>query len=307
MDLIKNFTLVLLGLTSSLALAANPDKFPSAAGYASFDVPAISYVRFESVNPLNPEEPLQISGQLRIPLQAADMQAEPAPVPAVVVLHSSGGIDRTGSFYIDALNRSGIATLEIDMWAARGYAGFGERPESPTLTVPDAFGALNYLAEHPQIDPANIGIIGFSWGGVVSLLAATDFYTGLYGNGRSFAAHVANYPVCWSYNIGIPGMDFSGLTGSPVMIQISDLDDYDEGTQACENLVATLPANDQPYVTLKTYHQAYHGWDRLQPTITVYDPFAHLGAGGDVTLSPSLPNAIRSRTAVKKFFEVLHD
>lgn len=307
MDLIKKLTLLMFGLTSVLSAHANAGGNSGVVNHAFFDVPLISYVKFEAVNIVSPDTPLQLSGQLRIPLKTADMQTEPPLIPAVVVLHSSGGIDRTGSFYIDALNRSGIATLEIDMWAARDYSGFGERPESPTLTVPDAFGALNFLAEHPQIDPDNIGIIGFSWGGVVSLLAATDFYTSLYGNGRRFAAHVANYPVCWSYNIGLPGMDFSGLTGSPVMIQISDLDDYDEGTLACENLVAMLPAEDQPFVTLKTYKKAHHGWDRLQPTITVYDPFAHLGAGGYVTLSPSVPNAIKSRAAVTQFFEALHD
>ena len=65
----------------------------------------------------------------------------------------------------------------------------------------------------PEIDPARIGIIGFSWGGVVTLLSATRRVAdALSGDGPAFAAHAAFYPVCWSFMPSAP-MAWSGLTG----------------------------------------------------------------------------------------------
>ena len=83
-------------------------------------VPVISYVNFASVDPVNPRT---VSGQLRVPVPIT------GPMPAVVVVHGSAGVDSRGQFYIEALNAAGIATLEIDMWAARGWlAGVTGRP-----------------------------------------------------------------------------------------------------------------------------------------------------------------------------------
>ncbi len=93
------------------------------------------------------------------------------------------------------------------MFSLRGL-GSG-RPPLPTFNVPDAFGALAFLSQHPQIDANSIALLGFSWGGVVTMLSATKSYTQSSGNGLKFAALVAHYPVCWGYNVGIPGISDS--------------------------------------------------------------------------------------------------
>ncbi len=262
------------------------------AGVVDSDVPITSYVSFQSPNLLQPGDPLTISGQLRIPYAAE-------PIPAVVVLHGSAGLDSRGNLYIEALNDAGIATLEIDMWAARGLSGGGDRPPLPSFTVPDAFSALKYLAENPAIDANRIGVLGFSWGGVVTMLAATDYYTNENGEDLTFAAHIAHYPVCWAYTVGLPGIFFDNLTGSPVLIQIGDQDDYDNGPGPCEALAAPFTN-----VSVNVYKNSYHAWDRLQPAITVIDPFSHLGAGGEVEIVPSPGKAFQSRSNVVEFFEV---
>jgi hypothetical protein len=80
---------------------------------------------------------------------------EGAPAPAVLICHGSDGVDARGSFHAEALNAAGIATFEIDMWAARGVArGALARPRSPTETLPDAFAALRFLAEQPEVADA---------------------------------------------------------------------------------------------------------------------------------------------------------
>jgi dienelactone hydrolase len=273
------------------------------------NVPNISYVQFQSIDILNPGELLTISGQLRIPVINEEEPIYQQGVPAVLVLHGSAGVDSRGEFYIEALNDAGIATLEIDMWAARGLTG-GDRPAFPTLTVPDAFGALKYLSEIPNIDVERIAVLGFSWGGVVTMLAASQSYADIYGNGLAFAAHVAHYPVCWAYNKVLPspfpppiapvGLEFGDLT-NPLLIQIGDLDDYDERGDQCQNLIASLSEEDQSIASVIVYPNSYHAWDRLQPPITVFDPFSHLGMGGYVDIVPNPGKAFQSRSKAVQF------
>jgi len=264
-----------------------------------FEYPNVSYVNFQSPDLTKPGETLTIAGQLRVPADASSDN----PVPAVVILHGSAGIDSRGTFYTKALNAHGYATLEIDMWAARSLGGALERPALPSLTVPDAFSALAFLSNNELIDDSKISILGFSWGGVVSMLTATSHYQTLYGANRRFSANIAHYPVCWAYTANIPGISFSELNTDGVLIQIGELDDYDEGSQPCEDLISGLPQQEQELVKLKTYENAYHAWDRLQPAMTVQDPFSHLGQGGEVRIEANIKAATKSRSKVIKFLK----
>ncbi len=258
------------------------------------DLPIISYVSFQS---LDPAHPLTVSAQFRVPAGTT------GKVPAVVIAHGSAGVDGRGGFYAEALDRAGIATLEIDLWAARGWLGGIEgRPRGVPETLPDAYGALKFLSAQPHIERQHIGILGFSWGGVVTMLSATQPYASLFNDGTlKFAAHVANYPVCWVYN-RVPGYEFNSFTGSPVLIQAGELDAYDTPDTGAK-LVQSLPAAAQRFISLRMYKNATHGWDRLQPEMTVTDPFSHLGQGGQVPFVPNQAAAIESRTAAVRFFQ----
>ena len=155
-----------LGLTLVTAIFV----VPTHAEIIDPDLPIISYVNFQSLDPVHP---LTVSGQLRVPTTETGER-----LPAVVIVHGSAGVDSRGTFYVEALNDAGIATLEIDMWAARGWlGGITGRPRGVPETLPDAYGALTFLAAQPRIDPVRIGIMGFSWGGVVTMLTATAPYT----------------------------------------------------------------------------------------------------------------------------------
>lgn len=245
----------------------------------------------------------QVSAQYRLPRSEST-----SPIPAVVILHSSGGVDSTGKFYAKALNNAGIATLELDLWGARGLmGGTNDRPESPLETLPDAIAALHYLVQREEIDAERIGVIGFSWGGVLSLLTATEQYMSMTGTSYRFAGHVAHYPLCWVYNNPYaPGFEFNNLTGAPVMIQTGALDDYDQ-PETCPLMLSNLIEADRELVKLKVYKNAYHAWDRLEPELLVTDPTSHLGTGGDVLLVPNRKIAIKSRRKVVHFFEELFE
>ena len=257
------------------------------------ELPYTSYVNFPSATEANP---IEISAQLRIP-----KGYESQKIPAVVIMHGSAGVDSRGSLYTLALNEAGIATLEVDLWAARGWTGsVSGRPSGVPETVPDAFGALKFLSTQPGIDANNIGILGFSWGGVITMLAATQPYADQFGQDLRFASHIANYPVCWAYNT-FPGYEFYHLTGAPVLIQSGELDTYDL-PDTCSNLVSSLPNDAQGVLAHRQYRGATHAWDRLQPEMIVTDPYACLGSGCEVTFTPNLRQAIKSQRKVVRFF-----
>jgi dienelactone hydrolase len=223
------------------------------------------------------------------------------PTAAVVICHGSDGVDGRGEFHAAALNAAGIATLEIDMWAARGTArGAAARPRSPAETLPDAFAAKAFLGAQPEVDPARIGIMGFSWGGVVTLLAATKQTQGLAGGAPGFRGHVALYPVCWAYE-QVPGLSLADLTGAPVLIQTGDADTYDD-PDGLDQLLARLPEASRAVIRGVTHPGAGHGFDRDLPAQTIHDPFAHKGQGGPVVMAFHREAAQRARELTVEFF-----
>ncbi len=244
---------------------------------------------------LHTPEPLQIPALLKRPASAA------APMPAVVVAHGSAGPDSRGPSYSRELNRAGIATLEIDMWAARGLKGALDRPKRPQETLPDVYGAYAWLAARPEFDSERIGILGFSWGGILSMLTATKPYTEHYlGEGRRFAAHAPLYPCCWLYNAA-PGFEFASFTGARVFLQCGELDAYDEPDTG-ETLVRSLEAKAPGLLSVKVYPGATHAFDRSEPAMTVTDPFSHKGKGGEVAFAPNPQAAAEARAATTAFF-----
>lgn len=246
-----------------------------------------SYVAFQA-------GPLTVAGRLNT------ISGAVVPTPAVVICHGSDGVDGRGEFHAGALNAAGIATLEIDMWAARGTArGAAARPRSPVETLPDAFAAKSFLADQPEVDAARIGIMGFSWGGVVTLLAATK-QTQALSNGAPFRGHVAMYPVCWAYEV-VPGLSLADLTGAPVLIQAGDADTYDD-PDGLDQLLARLPEASRTVIRGVTHAGAGHGFDRDLPAQTINDPFAHKGQGGPVVMAFHPEAARRARELTVEFF-----
>lgn len=251
----------------------------------------VSYAAFQTAG----DPPLAVAGKLVTPIAGA-------PAPVVLICHGSDGVDGRGEFHAAALREAGIATFEIDMWAARGTArGAAARPGSVPETLPDAFAAARFLADQPEIDPARMGVLGFSWGGVVSLLTATTSWRASRGAGApAFRAHAALYPVCWAYET-VPGLSLAGLTGAPILIQAGDADAYDD-PDGLDQLLARLPPASRAVIRGITHPGAGHGFDRDRPAQTIHDPFAHKGAGGPVLMAFHRKAAEAARAANVAFF-----
>jgi pimeloyl-ACP methyl ester carboxylesterase len=97
-----------------------------------------------------------LSGTLIVP-------AGPGPHPAAVVVHGAAGGQRDRCRLLAApLLEAGVAALIYDK---RGHGRSAGRPEPTIFDQADAAGAgLDLLARTPGIDPARIGLLGFSNG-----------------------------------------------------------------------------------------------------------------------------------------------
>lgn len=282
-------------------------------------VPRTTFIQFNvpNIDPSRQVPQWTIKGKLSVPVACAG----DTKLPAVLILHGSSGVDARGDFYQQALNASGIATLQIDMWEARGVTGIANRPALPVFTYPDAFAALAFLSAQPEIDAARIGVLGFSWGGVMSLAASEQLYAATFGGGLKFKAHVANYPVCYGANnaailaaFGVTpaqaGTQYLNPTGAPVLIQIGSEDDYDNGTAYCKALAQAVNTSPRPVVSVAEYPGAYHAWDRIMIPVAAPDPFGNEGSYFStgvvplVQIVPDVEQAYASRERVVRFFRL---
>jgi uncharacterized protein len=239
-------------------------------------------------------KPLRVPGRLRF--------AETPSRAVVVIAHGSSGPDSRGPAYAEALAGAGVSSLEIDMWSPRGLKGGLDRPKSVADTLPDVFGAFRYLTTRPEFDALRIGVMGFSWGGVLSMLTATRAVARRYlRNGERFAAHAPLYPVCWLYN-RVEGYEFRDLTGAPILLQCGAADDYD-APDAAEILKSGLDSFDRDSIRAIVYPGATHAFDQVgEPAKVVTDPFAHQGRGGEVAFTPNPEAGRAARAAAAEFF-----
>jgi dienelactone hydrolase len=227
-----------------------------------------------------------------------------ASTAAVLLLHGSGGVDGRGAFHARALQDAGIATLEIDMFPRGGRPREGTR-----ATLPHAAAALRWLASQPGIDPKRIGVMGFSWGGVMTVAMASELVQERLGSDVPVpAAFAAFYPTCTVMlrsisNAQHPLHGWHARMGTkPMLIQVGTRDDYEEGDRPCDPLVAAWPEAARANVSIVYYEGAFHGFDAQEPGSTFHDPFARGGLGGQVRFYPSARDAAAARDAGVAFF-----
>ena len=230
--------------------------------------------------------------------------AGPAKVPAVLILHGSGGIDGRGAYYAKALQDAGIATLEITMFTPGG------RPRSGTkATMPFAAAALKWLARQSEVDGTRLGVMGLSWGGVMTVLMSSELTQSVLGKDvPKPIAFAALYPTCSVIARVVKNRQsvFYGaenrMSSSPMLIQVGTKDDYEDEERACDAFVASWPGASRERTTVRYYEGATHGFDTQDRPRQFNDEFAHGGRGGVVRMWPTPNDAAAARTAVVAFF-----
>jgi uncharacterized protein len=240
---------------------------------------------------------IMIGARLQVPLNMT------SKIPAVVILHGTAGVRNNGVYYADALNRAGIAMLEIDQWGGRGLPGGpSSRPKNLGDNLPDVAGAYRLLAARPEIDAARIGLLGLSMGGIETMLMMTRRNSGaVLGKGVHFKAAAAIYPICWLYN-HVPGAGFADLVDAPVRILVGSEDDYDDGPDACEALLHELAPSDAAHMSLRVFAGATHIFDSFEGSSEYSDPASHRRQGGIVRIRANPDARQEARDDLVRFF-----
>ena len=204
-----------------------------------------------------------ISGTLNFPANAADKN-----VPVVVLLHGGGGISDPQEYWIKTLNNIGLATFMVDSnWARRKCSSDKEnksfKVQGPfcngahrgLLRIIDAYRALELLSKHPRIDPARIGCLGTSLGGVGCLYQSVKRFQKMWGTpGIEFAASVPMYPVC-----NFKWKEDDVMSDEPIRIHIGDLDQYGSA-ESCVKYVERIHLQEKD-ITVTVYPGVHHTFD----------------------------------------------
>lgn len=200
-------------------------------------------------------QPVTIAGELRIPKAGTDK------MPAVILLHGSGGIGGAGSMIDEwsrELNQLGIATFAIDSFAARGIVStvLDQTRLGRLNMVADAYRALDLLAKHSRIDSNRVAVMGFSRGGQSALYSAMNRLYGTLGpaNNLRFAAHIAFYPDCTTTYLRD-----SDVSDKPIRILHGTPDNYNP-VAPCRAYVERL-TDAHKDIKLIEYPDAYHVFD----------------------------------------------
>jgi len=200
---------------------------------------------------------IQLTGELQKPIG-------PGPFPVVIALHSCGGYWYPSSIpiWLSLFWQQGYATLHLDSFSARGYAGICAKTDEVTTgeRASDALAAAYVLAGRPDIQREHIAVIGWSHGGGSAAAVATDrpgrrsAHEKLASGGGKLVASVDLYGGCdlASYRVLVP-----------LLVLVGSSDDWVNGGASCLALAKANPA----FMTVQVYPGAHHGFD---------DPNTHL-------------------------------
>ncbi len=167
-----------------------------------FPIPPLPYIAQEVVFD-NPEAEISLVGTLSYPQKGG-------PFPAAVLVAGSGphtrdelvSLHKIFLVLADDLVRKGIAVLRYDKRGV-GLSGGEMDPRSTTDDyASDARAAVRFLRMQPGIDPARVGIIGHSEGGIIAPMVAAG-----------------DPEVAWIVLLagtGLPGMDIQTLQDAAI-------------------------------------------------------------------------------------------
>jgi dienelactone hydrolase len=201
-------------------------------------------------------QPVNILGNLFLPSSGEK-------VPAVVLMHGSGGIYQAMlDFWPKQFNAAGIAVLSVDSFSPRGVHSTAEDQSLVPFAADsaDAFAALKLLASHPRIDPKRIAIMGFSRGGITTWRTAVEriIRSQKQLDGLRFAAHIPVYSggcVGAFRLIAKPGV----FSTAPMLWIHGDADDYTP-IGPCRDYAERIGKAGTP-VELVTIEGARHKFD----------------------------------------------
>jgi len=193
---------------------------------------------------------------------AAELYTPKGPAqtyPAVVISEGLGGVKtarerRYGRF----LAQHGFVALVVDSFKTRGFENAAHPIRAINVTesmmLADAFAGLSWLAEQPNVDRKRIYNIGFSYGGMITVLTAYEQIRRQFiSTDDQFAGHVSYYGPT------VPRLEDYTTTGAPIAILNGELDNNFHPNRL--DLIATDLKNGGSPVENIIFPNTYHQWD----------------------------------------------
>lgn len=264
-------TILCLFLFNLCCVAKEPKQFPPLPEWPDYppatqlSAQSSGKVYFSSVTPgdykwlilLNQELPdTMVQAQLFLPLGASADN----PVPAMIILHGSGGILPSREIaYGKWMASHGIAGLVVNSYGARGVTektpyGLKVAIVSDADEVADAYSALKFINQHPAIKSTKIGLMGFSYGGMATIAALDKrIYQNMAPKVPAFALHLNYYGPCHF------DLQTTKTTGAP-LFSLRGGEDKSNDLEACARIENRLrEAGSKVGSTI--FPSAGHGWE----------------------------------------------
>jgi len=205
-----------------------------------------------------------LAGELRIPKPGTDL------LPAVVLVHGSGGLGASSDRWAQELNSIGVASFILDSFSGRGIVNTqNDQSQLNSLAMMvDAYRALTSLAGHSRIDPNRIAVMGFSKGAVAAVYSSSERFRKLHGPANvQFAAHIGLYTPC---NVRYSQDDKT--SSKPIRMFHGIADDY-VSIEPCRAYAERLKKAGAD-VALAEYADAHHAYDVFTITQPIKFPQA---------------------------------
>lgn len=173
------------------------------------------------------------------------------PFPAVVLLHTCGGVSVKDLVWAETLANAGYVALVVNSFGSRGADRCPVEFSGTYEMMRDAYGALDYLAGLPEVDGDRVGVMGFSLGGnAIDLFVSQPLKSSA---GRNFKAAVNAYGRCDALEEEVKFIAVDKLI--PTMVVIGDKENYYR-LRSCLKLIGK-----SPMVTVHILKGVYHAFD----------------------------------------------
>jgi dienelactone hydrolase len=195
-----------------------------------------------------------LAGELRIPMNT------PPQVPAVILVHGSGGLAEYHERWAQELNSIGVAAFLLDSFSGRGIieTRSNQSQLDNIAMMVDAYRALALLARNPRIDANRIAVMGFSKGAVASIYSSIERFRKMYAPPNvQFAAHIGLYTPCYEHY-----REEDIVTGKPMRLFHGSADDY-VPVAPCRLYVEKLKKKGVD-ISLTEYAGVYHTYDNFR-------------------------------------------
>ena len=180
--------------------------------------------------------------------------------PLVICMHGSMGWAMSSHDHSVNFLENGFAIFKVQSFESRNVTSIVEDQVQVTVATAqtDCFEALKMLSNHPDIEPNNIFIAGWSFGGSTAIYSAWEpIAERLAPNGERFKAFLAFYPGAYMWP------EEMRWSTRPILSLIGTDDDYTPSSLIEALSPAINDAGGNSSVIL--YEESHHSFDRVDP------------------------------------------